>query len=495
MWTPTTFTRDETNSSREFFLESDADSCTNQSTGTSAECSTVTSPATSWQEPLDQRQTKANVTCGKLCSQAEQAPQLGDSQAMMLNARELERLQAVLNSMVIINGVSDVGSSLLPTLACRPIDFLDVLLRNLARRGIQVNEVRLVGGAASHVMNESGSPFNDIDLMIHVDFNTMAQYLYMDGIKCVVLMSLREILMDVLSNYCPLQIPKARILDDTTLIKTYIAKMYRQCYDNLGNDNGDIWSLFSFNNFEGRNIEVKFVHTLKRQYTFSIDSWQIDLSNFLPNSKLNNHCAAQTKSNRQSALCYCLFPDINVAYHDVQKKLIRVVQPEKVRGGCFLRYGGLLYKRYRPASNKGIIEQELVMLRRFLLDFDNQTKQNEELDRYLQSHMGTCTRANKFSYLRLLESIVDHLKNHFGADNFPNAATSFASVINSKVHKFQSVCKTGNVSSVVPQLSLALNHTVNRRFCNILIVPAQPLRQPRVSSRLMVRQSCKKAFH
>merc|ERR1719192_699505 len=115
--------------------------------------------------------------------------------------------------------------------------------------------------------------------MIHVDFNAMAQYLYMDGIKYVVLISLREILMDVLSNYCQLQIPEATILDDTTLTRTYIAKMYRQCNDNLGNDNSNIWSLFSFNNFEGRNIEVKFVHTLKRQYTFSIDSWQIDLTN------------------------------------------------------------------------------------------------------------------------------------------------------------------------------------------------------------------------
>merc|ERR1719233_963670 len=163
--------------------------------------------------------------------------------------------------------------------------------------------------------------------------------------------------MDVLSNYCQLQIPEATILDDTTLTRTYIAKMYRQCNDNLGNDNSNIWSLFSFNNFEGRNIEVKFVHTLKRQYTFSIDSWQIDLSNFLRSSKLNNQYLVQ--SNRPGAICYCLFPDIKVAYEDVKKKQIRVVEPETVRGGCFLRYGGLLYKGYRPSSTVGIIEQEL----------------------------------------------------------------------------------------------------------------------------------------
>merc|ERR1719233_1046621 len=274
--------------------------------------------------------------------------------------------------------------------------------------------------------------------------------------------------MDVLSNYCQLQIPEATILDDTTLTRTYIAKMYRQCNDNLGNDNSNIWSLFSFNNFEGRNIEVKFVHTLKRQYTFSIDSWQIDLSNFLPN--------LVAQGDRLRTICYCLFPDIKVAYEDVRKKLIRVVKPETVRGGCLLRYVDLLYKRYSPPSNKGMINQEMVMLERFLLDFGEHTKQSEALDGYLQSHMGACTPAYKLLYLKWLQRLVDRLKDHVGADNFPSAASTLACVIKGKIHKFQRVCK---VSNVVPRSSLALKNTMQRRFCNVQNISNQQWRQPR----------------
>jgi len=478
MWTPTTFTRDETNCSKASDKESDLDSLTDQSSGTFAECSTVTSQAISWEEPLEQGDTQDNRAWANISKQAVHSPRLADSQAMILHPRQLERLQAVLNSVVIINGVSDVGSPPLPTLACRPIDFLDVLLRNLALSEIPVSEVRLFGGAASWVISESSSYFNDIDLMIHVDFNAMAQYLYMDGIKCVVLMSLREIVSNVLSSWCPTQIPTGSILDDRTLTRTYIAKMFRQlrCDDGLRNDDNNIWSLFSFNNFQGRNIEVKFVHTLKRQYTFSIDSWQIDLSNFLRSKRLNNQCVVQ--SNRPSAICYCLFPDLKVAYEDVKKKRIRVVEPETVRGGCFLRYGGLVYKGYKPASNKGIIELELVMLNRFLLDFSNPTKQSDAVDGYLRCHMGASAPVNKLFYIRLLELIVDRLKDHVGADNFPNSASTLACVIKEKVQKLQSVCKVSKVSKVVPQLSLTRNHMVQRRFCCVQNVRTRSWRQP-----------------
>jgi len=286
-------------------------------------------------------------------------------------------------------------------------------------------------------------------------------------------MSLREILREVRSEWCPNQISTESILDDGTLTRAYIAKMFRHigCDDNLGNEDSNIWSLFSFNNFEGRNIEIKFIHTLKRQYTFSIDSWQIDLSNFLPSSKLNKRCVQQ--NNGLSAICYCLFPDMKLAYEDLKKKLIRVVKPETVRGGCFLRYGDLLHKRYSPPYNKRINEQELVMLNRFLVDFGDQTKQSEALDGYLHSHMGACKQAYKLAYLRLLDTIVDRLKEHVGVDNFPTAASTLACVIKAKVHKFQMDCK------VAPQLSLALNHGIQRRFCNVQNVLIQQWRKPR----------------
>jgi hypothetical protein len=420
--------------------ESDTDSHTDQSIGTSAECSTDTSHAISWEELSPEQGDKADGAWGNISSRSLHSPPLVNSPAMNLHPQQLERLKAVLYSMVIIDGDSNKGFSSLPTLACRPVDFVEVLLRNLACSEIKVNEVRLYGGAATYVISESSSFFNDIDLMINVDFNALAQHLYLDGIKCVVLKTLREIVTDVLSKSCLTDIPTANILDDGSLTRAYISKMYRhiKCEDSFGNDNKNIWSLFSFNNYQGRNIEVKFVHTLKRQYTFSLDSWQIDLSSFLPKSKLNRRSVQQ--SNRQSTICYCLFPDIEVAYEDVKKRHIRVIKPETVRGGCFLRYGDLLHKGYSPPSSIiSIMEQELVMLERFLADFGNPSKQSEALDRYLLSHMGACTADYKLMYLRLLDGIVERLRDHAGADNMPSAASTLTCVIKSKVRKFQMV--------------------------------------------------------
>jgi len=489
MWTSTNFTR-TTRISRGSDKESDTDSHTDQSTVASAECLTETSHAISWEEPLERGDHQAKGAWGIHLSQIHSSqsihsPRLIDSQAMVLHPRQVDRLETVLNSLVLINGVQDVESPPLPTLACRPIDFLDVLLRNMAMSDIQVSDVRLYGGAASYVISDSSSSFNDIDIMIHVDFDAKTQHLYLNGIKSVVLMSLREVIKDVLTNWCTTQIPAASILDDKTLTKAYIAKMYRHIGSehNLGNDENNIWSLFSFNNFEGRNIEIKFIHTLKRQYTFSIDSWQIDLSNFL--RKLNNRCVAQRNGLR--TICYCLFPDLKVAYEDVKRRLVRVVKPETVRGGCFLRYVDLLYKGYKLPSNRGIIEQELVMLERFLLDFPDQTKQSEALDGYLQSHMGSCTPGYKLLYVRLLESIMNRVKARLGADNLPPAASTLAAVIKAKVQNyFGRVCKANYVfpqSRLLlnhsPQSSFALNHTPQRRFCNIINVPTRPRGEPK----------------
>jgi len=440
----TNMTKSGTTFSRGSDKESDTDSHTDQSMGTSVECSSETSHAISWEGC-----NEAEGAWENLSSQSVHSHPLVNSPAMTLHPWQHERLKAVLNQMVIINGGSNVGLSSLPTLACRPIDFLEVLLRNLASSEIQVNQVRLYGGAATYAISESSSNFNDIDLMIHVDFNAWAQHLYLDGIKCVVLKSLREIVTEVLSKSCLTEIPTDSILDDGALTKAYIAKMYAhiRCDESNGGDDDNIWSLFSFNNYQGRNIEVKFVHTLKRQYIFSIDSWQIDLSNFLPNSKLKKRCVQQTNG---TAICYCLFPDIMVAYKDVKNRQIRVVEPEHVRGGCFLRYGYLLYQGYsHPSSNTRITEQELVMLRKFLTDFGTLSQQSEALDGYLQSHMGVCTPAYKLLYLRLLDVIVDRLKDHVDADKLPipSAASTFSCVIKGKFHTLQRFCK---VRQMVP---------------------------------------------
>jgi len=399
--------------------ESDTDSHLDQFSAISFEDSTETSHGSldeCWSSPLNKTAQMSPCPIPPFVTLATQ---------------QLRRLTAVLNSMVIINEGSGVDT-VLPTFACRPIDFLGVLLRNLKYTQIQVDSIRLYGGAASYVLSEASSFFNDIDLMITVTFDPAEEHLHLDRIKCAVLKSLREIVREVLTKWCPWQ---TAMLNDGALTRAYIAKLYKHnSRDDAGNSN--IWSLFSFNNFQGRNIEFKFIHTMQRQYKFSIDSWQIDLSNIvqeLAGDKLDE------------VRCYCLFPYLETALEDLEKKRIRVSNAGEVRGGCFLRFGDLLFRLYDGSSVSN--KEQLTMLERFLTDFYSLSEQNEALEGYLQSHMSACALSYKIGYLKLLDGLVDTLSDSIATRDLNCAASTLLSVIKAKIKEFNRVWRLSTEAS------------------------------------------------
>jgi hypothetical protein len=203
-------------------------------------------------------------------------------------------------------------------------------------------------------------------------------------------------------------------------------KLYKHTSrDGAGNSN--IWSLFSFNNFQGRNIEFKFIHTMQRQYKFSIDSWQIDLSSM---------ACLLAEEKLDEVRCYCLFPCLETALEDLDKKRIRVSNPGEVRGGCFLRYGDLLHRLYNGSS---VANQELIMLERFLRDFYSLYEQNEALDGYLQSHMSACTLSYKIGYLKLLDDLVERLSESITSRILSCGASTFLTMIKAKIKEFNRV--------------------------------------------------------
>jgi len=427
--------------------ESDTDSHLDQLSATSSGDSTGTSNG-SCEEQIETDHGRSRQSPS---SKSAQTAPLSTPPFVNLTTQQLQRLTAVLHSMVIINEGSGIDPMLplLPTFACRPIDFLDVLLRNLKYDQIQVEGVRLYGGAASYVLSEASSFFNDIDLLVYVNFNATAEHLYLDGIKSAVLKSLREIVRDVLTNFCPSQTAS---LTDGALSRAYIAKLYKHTSRD-GAENSNIWSLFSFNNFQGRNIEFKFIHTMERQYQFSIDSWQIDLASMVQE-------AGGEKPDK--VRCYCLFPGLKTALEDLNKKRIRVSKPGEVRGGCFLRFGDLLHKGYHRAS---LADQELEMLERFLRDFYGANEQIEALDGYLQSHMGACTPYYKVGYLKLLDSLVERLKDSLASRNVRCAASTFTAVIKAKIKEFHRVWRLGAEASLHPHTVARM--TGPRKLCSV----------------------------
>ncbi|KAL2306702.1 hypothetical protein Nmel_004634 [Mimus melanotis] len=58
-------------------------------------------------------------------------------------------------------------------------------------------------------------------------------------------------------------------------LEAYVQKMVKVCNDS------DRWSLISLSNNSGKNVELKFVDSLRRQFEFSVDSFQIKLDSLL----------------------------------------------------------------------------------------------------------------------------------------------------------------------------------------------------------------------
>lgn len=83
------------------------------------------------------------------------------------------------------------------------------------------------------------------------------------------LLKVRTAVFDALVRLMPESTNKEKISADI-LKDIYIRKMVKVSDD-------DRWSLFSLHNDYGRCIELKFVDKMRRQFEFSVDSFQITL--------------------------------------------------------------------------------------------------------------------------------------------------------------------------------------------------------------------------
>ncbi|CAG2067804.1 unnamed protein product, partial [Timema podura] len=179
----------------------------------------------------------------------------------VLSYEQVRRLNDVMDEVVSIHGRGNF-----PTLEVRLRDLVTLVRAKLEAEtsagggGMQVRDIRLNGGAASHVLTSSASPqnYNDLDLIFGIELSTPRNF---DRIKNAVLASLFDLL--------PEGVSKKRITS-CSMKEAYVGKMVKVNHD------GDRWSLISLGNSRGhRNVELKFVDTMRRQFEFSVDSFQI----------------------------------------------------------------------------------------------------------------------------------------------------------------------------------------------------------------------------
>ena len=103
--------------------------------------------------------------------------------------------------------------------------------------------------------------YNDLDLIFGVDLSSGRTY---DRIKTAVL--------DSLLDFLPAGVSRTRMLS-CSLKEAYVSKMVKVT-------EGDRWSLISLGNHRGKNVELKFVDTMRRQFEFSVDSFQVNYYSF-----------------------------------------------------------------------------------------------------------------------------------------------------------------------------------------------------------------------
>lgn len=172
------------------------------------------------------------------------------------------RLHEVMQEAVPIHGRGNF-----PTLDVKLKDLIKVVRSKLKEDGIRLNEIRLNGGAASYILGAdtalTHNSFNDIDLIFGVDFKGHSE---MQKVKNAVLNSLLDFL--------PEEVNKDK-MSSCSLKEAYVSKMVKVCHDQ------DRWSLISLTNNKGRNVELKFVASMKRQFEFSVDSFQVILDSLL----------------------------------------------------------------------------------------------------------------------------------------------------------------------------------------------------------------------
>ena len=83
----------------------------------------------------------------------------------------------------------------------------------------------------------------------------------------------KDAVLNSLLDFLPTGVNKERI-SGASLNEAYVRKMVK-IYDDVNR-----WSLISLSNVRGRNVELKFADRMRRQFEFSVDSFQVSSGRF-----------------------------------------------------------------------------------------------------------------------------------------------------------------------------------------------------------------------
>ncbi|KAB5571121.1 hypothetical protein PHYPO_G00221370 [Pangasianodon hypophthalmus] len=197
-----------------------------------------------------------------------------------LTQEQVETLDQVLTEVIPIHGRGNF-----PTLKIKPKDIIHVVRDRLVSKNIKVRDVRLNGSTASHVLvKENGTSYKDLDIIFGVELPKQEDF-----------QIIKEVVLGCLLDFLPQGVNKDKITA-LTMKEAYVQKMVKVFTEY------DRWSLISLSNNSGKNVELKFVSSLRRQFEFSVDSFQIILDTMLESYlEAERREAAQLKEKEQEA--------------------------------------------------------------------------------------------------------------------------------------------------------------------------------------------------
>lgn len=300
----------------------------------------------------------------------------------VLNWEQVSRLHEVLTEVVPIHGRGNF-----PTLKITLKDIVQTVRSRLNEAGIAVHDVRLNGSAAGHVLvKDNGLGCKDLDLIFQVSLPSEAEF-----------QLVRDVVLRSLLNFLPEGVSKLKI-SPVTLKEAYIQKLVKVSTES------DRWSLISLSNKHGRNVELKFVDCIRRQFEFSVDSFQIILDSLLFYYDYSEN--PMSEHFHPTVIGESMYGDFEAAFDHLQNKLIATKNPEEIRGGGLLKYSNLLVRDFRPMDKDEIKTLERYMCSRFFIDFPDILDQQRKLETYLQNHFSKEERS-KYDYLMILRRVVN----------------------------------------------------------------------------------------
>ncbi|NWI10267.1 TET5C nucleotidyltransferase, partial [Crypturellus soui] len=295
---------------------------------------------------------------------------------------QIKILDQVLTEVIPIHGRGNF-----PTLEVKPKDIIRVVKEQLIEKQIAVRDIRLNGSTASHILvKQNGTSYKDLDIIFGVELPSELEF-----------QVVKEAVLNCLLDFLPKCVNKERITAQT-MKDAYVQKMVK-----VSNDH-DRWSLISLSNNSGKNVELKFVNSLRRQFEFSVDSFQIILDSILsvyrePDCKL-------TEDSHPTVIAESMYGDFNEAMDHLKYKLIATRNPEEIRGGGLLKYSNLLVRDFKPADEAEIKSLERYMCSRFFIDFPDVAEQQRKIESYLRNHF-IGEEKSKYDYLMTLHGVVN----------------------------------------------------------------------------------------